>query len=235
MGLSLLKAKLTHVPGELIVHQVMTDVEQIMIRADPPRLSAPCSVCHQRSHRIHSRYVRTLADLPSQGQAVTIALSVQWFRCDNTACTRIIFTERLADVIMPRGRRSRRLADIQRHIGLALGRAAGGRLACRLALPVSGDTLLRLVRRGGSVSVAPEPTVIGIDGFAWKRGHRYGTVIRDLARRRIIDLLPDRHPATVEAGLAAHPGIDVVARDRGAGYGGAVARACPEARQVADR
>jgi transposase len=148
MGLSLLKAKLTLVPGELIVRQVMTNVEHIMIRADPPGLSAPCPVCHQRSHRIHSRYVRTLADLPSQGQAVTIALSVQWFRCDNTACTRIIFAERLADVIMARGRRSRRLADIQRHIGLALGGAAGGRLACRLALPVSGDTLLRLV--GGS-------------------------------------------------------------------------------------
>jgi transposase len=90
MGLSLLKAKLTHVPGELIVHQVMTDVEQIMIRADPPRLSAPCSVCHQRSHRIHSRYIRTLAGLPSQGQAVTIALSVRRFRCDNTACTRVL-------------------------------------------------------------------------------------------------------------------------------------------------
>ncbi len=132
-------------------------------------------------------------------------------------------------------RRSRRLAEIQRHIGMALGGAAGGRLAHRLALPVSGDTLLRLVRRGASVQPPSAPTIIGIDDFAWKRGQRYGTVICDLERRCIIDLLPDRHPATVEAWLARHPGINVVARDRGAGYGHAVARARPEASQVADR
>jgi hypothetical protein len=77
--------------------------------------------------------------------------------------------------------------------------------------------------------------IIGIDDFAWKRGQRYGTVICDLEHRRIIDLLPDRHPATVEAWLAHHPGIRIVARDRGAGYGHAVARACPEADQVANR
>jgi transposase len=119
---------------------------------------------------------------------------------------------------------------------VALGGSAGGRLACRLALPVSGDTLLRLVRQGASVQPpSTSATVIGIDDFAWKRGQRYGTVICDLERRRIIDLLPDRQPATVEDWLARHPGVSVVARDRGAGYGHAVARACPEATQVADR
>ena len=51
----------------------------------------------------------------------------------------------------------------------------------------------------------------------------------------IIDLLPDREPATVEAWLSRHPQIEVVARDRSGGYGGAVARALPNAVQVADR
>ncbi len=132
-------------------------------------------------------------------------------------------------------RRTCRLADIQRHIGLALGGAAGGRLAHRLALPASRDTLLRLVRRNTATAPITAPVIIGIDDFAWKRGQRYGTVICDLERRRIIDLLPDRQTATVEAWLGRHPGITVVARDRGAGYGHAVARACPQAVQVADR
>jgi transposase len=79
------------------------------------------------------------------------------------------------------------------------------------------------------------PVIIVIDDFAWKRGQRYGTVVYDLERRRIIDLLPDRQQATVEASLTRHPGITLVARDRGAGYGPAVARACPRATQVADR
>jgi transposase len=94
---------------------------------------------------------------------------------------------------------------------------------------VSGDTLLRMVRRRPADLQAPPPAVIGIDDWAWKRGHRYGTVICDLERRCIIDLLPDRQPATVEDWLARHPGISVIARDRGAGYGHAAARACPGA------
>jgi len=132
-------------------------------------------------------------------------------------------------------RRSHRLAEIQRHVGMALGGAAGGRLARRLALPVSRDTLLRLVRRSASVPPSSAPIIIGIYDFAWKRGQRYGTVICDLEHRRIIDLLPDWHPATIEAWLAHHPSIRIVACDRGAGYGHAVTRACPEANQVADR
>ena len=112
---------------------------------------------------------------------------------------------------------------------------AGARLAHRLALPVSGATLLRLVRRRVAEAAPPEPRVIGIDDWAWKRGQRYGAVIGDLERRRIIDLLPDRAAATGEAWLAAHPQISVIARDRGGGYGHAASRALPDAIQVADR
>jgi transposase len=77
--------------------------------------------------------------------------------------------------------------------------------------------------------------MISIDDFAWKRGQRYGTVIGHLERHRIIDLLPDRQQAAVEAWLVCHPGVTIVARDRGPGYRHAVARACPQAIQVADR
>lgn len=69
--------------------------------------------------------------------------------------------------------------------------------------------------------------VIGIDDWAWRMGQRYGTLICDLERHRVVDLLPDRDPATVEAWLRARPGIEVVARDRNGGYRGAVARAFP--------
>jgi hypothetical protein len=167
---------------------------------------------------------------------VAIVVAVRRFRCGDNRCERKVFVERISPVMATHARRSRRLADIQRHIGMAPGGAAGGRLAFRLALPASGDTLLRLVRRGASVQPPPTPpTVIGIDDFAWKRGQLYGAVICDLERRRILDLLPDRQPATVEAWMARHPSVNVAARDRGAGYGRAVARACPEATQVVDR
>ena len=101
-------------------------------------------------------------------------------------------------------------------------------------LPVSRDTLLRVVRRRATTRSDPL-TVIGIDDFAWRRNHRYGTLVCDLERRRIVALLPDREQATAQAWLREHASIKIVARDRGGGYGEAIARALPQAIQVADR
>jgi transposase len=101
-------------------------------------------------------------------------------------------------------------------------------------LPVSNDTLLRVVRRRGCPPFAA-PCVIGIDDWAWRRNQRYGTIICDLERRRPITLLPDREPATAQAWLAGQPQIAVVARDRGGGYALAATKALPLAIQVADR
>jgi hypothetical protein len=100
-------------------------------------------------------------------------------------------------------------------------------------LPVSKDTLLRVVRRRSRPP--PDPLRgIGINDWAWRRNHRYASIVCNLERRRIT-LLPDREPATAQARLAAHPTIAIVARDRGGGYGEAAAKALPHAIQVADR
>jgi transposase len=117
---------------------------------------------------------------------------------------------------------------------LALGGRPAAAFAKRLMLPVSNDTLLRVVRRRAR-SYVPPLRVIGIDDWAFRRNHRYGSIVCDLERRRIVALLPDREMATVEAWLAAHPEITVVSRDRGGGYGEAAAKALPDALQVADR
>ena len=99
---------------------------------------------------------------------------------------------------------------------------------------VSNDTLLRMVRRRGPRAFPP-PAIVGIDDWAWRRNHRYGTLICDLERRATIALLPEREPATAEAWLALQSQICVVARDRGGGYAVAAQRALPHAIQVADR
>ncbi len=133
-----------------------------------------------------------------------------------------------------RVRRTDRMEGIVHHLGLALGGRPGAAFAARLMLPVSNDTLLRVVRRRARSRTDPL-VVIGVDDWAFRRNHRYGTIICDLERRRIVKLLPDREIGTVAAWLAAHPGIRVVSRDRGGGYGEAAARALPDAIQVADR
>jgi transposase len=117
---------------------------------------------------------------------------------------------------------------------LALGGRPAANVAQRLRMPVSNDTLLRVVRRRAKLPTEPL-RIIGVDDWAWRRNHRYGTIICDLERRRIVALLPDREIATVQAWLADHPEISVVSRDRGGGYGEAASKALPHALQVADR
>lgn len=166
---------------------------------------------------------------------MTLRAQVRRFRCEAVLCGRRIFAERFDPAVLaPWARRTGRLEGLVHHLGLALGGRPGASFAKRLVLPVSNDTLLRVVRRRGSPA-PPPPTVIGIDDWAWRRNHRYGTIICDLERRRPIGLLPDREPATAQAWLRQQPQIAIVARDRGGAYALAAERALPHAIQVADR
>ncbi len=108
-------------------------------------------------------------------------------------------TERFADgILAPSARGTARLDSIVHHLGLALGGRPAAGFARRLMLPVSKDTLLRVVRRR-SRSPGDPLKVIGIDDWAWRRNHRYASIICNLERRRVVTLLPDREPATAQA------------------------------------
>ncbi|ESX66939.1 hypothetical protein X759_27295 [Mesorhizobium sp. LSHC420B00] len=91
-------------------------------------------------------------------------------------------------------------------MGLALGGRPAAAFADRLMMPVSNDTLLRVVRRR-TEQPRDKLAIIGIDDFAFRRGQRYGTIVCDLERRRPVTLLPDREQATSQAWLANHPFI----------------------------
>jgi len=222
-------------PAGLLIDGIEIEPDRVVIRARRGVAQGVCPNCQRPSARVHSRYERRLLDLPSHGRAVLLEVVVRRFRCANPGCRRRIFAEQLGDTVAGRSaRRTCRLEAIIHYLGLALGGRPAANLARRLMLPVSKDTLLRVVRRKAACERVPL-RVIGIDDWAWKRGQRYGSIICDLERRRVVDLLPDREPGTVEGWFSRHPGVRVISRDRGGSYGQAASRGAPQAVQVADR
>jgi transposase len=209
---------------------------RVGIRVGSRAMSSPCPLCGRVSSRVHSLYHRAVSDLPWHGISVALEVRARRFFCDEPSCERKIFCERLPDVAA-RARKTSRLEEALLAIALELGGRAGARLAEELGIVAARDALLRRIR-GAPVPEVGKVRVLGVDDFAFKKGSTYGTILVDLERHKVVDLLPERSQESLVAWFESHPGAaeaEVATRDRSNVYREGLAKGAPGATHVADR
>ncbi|TCN28830.1 transposase, partial [Shinella granuli] len=195
-----------------------------------------CPDCGIRSRYRHGWRKRTLQDLPVQGQVVKIKLALNRWQCRHRNCRRRTFTDQLPEIASPYSRRTARMAVIVSLVGHSMGGRPGEHLMRRLGMPASDDTILRQLKRNAPSSTQDRNIrVVGIDDWSWRRSTRYGTIMVDLERQTVVDVLDDRSVESSKAWLQERPSIEIVSRDRCGLYAQAAREGAPQAKQVADR
>jgi transposase len=221
-------------PAHLRLDQIEITSQTLILSLAVETAEAACPLCQHISHRVHSHYTRTLANLPCAGKALRLLVLVRRFFCKNEGCPRKLFAERLPELTRVYARRTIRETEALAELGFALGGKAAAALGAFLGLKSSRMTILRILRK---TSAPPEPTpkMLGIDEWAYRRGKTYGTLLIDLEKGTPVDLLPDRQAASVEIWLKNHPGVQLISRDRGGEFARGARQGAPDALQTADR
>jgi transposase len=221
-------------PEGMLVEHIQITENGIVIEVVATVPTSCCPLCSEPSSSIHCHYRRILRDVPCVGRRVQLFLTVRKFSCRNPLCQRKVFAERISTFVEPWARMTIRCCQQIASIGLATCGKGGARLAARLGIQTTRQTILRRIM---DLPDFPPGSILylGIDDFSFRRGLRFGTILVNLESRRVVDLLPDRKADSSAAWMRQHPDLMAVSRDRGGEYASAAAAGAPQAIQCADR
>lgn len=217
-----------------IIEGIQTEEHELGLTLESTAVQGACPKCDQESSQLHSTYLRYPLDLPWAEWPVRLHLRAKRFFCRNQKCPKKTFAERFPDFLARYARRTDRVRQKQQRLGVNVCARTAEKLLKLDQVGISDTTVNRLLLD----LPEPEPTtirVLGVDDWAKRKGQSYGTILVDLERGQIVDLLGERTAEPLVKWLEDHPGIEIVSRDRSQTYGDAIRRGASKAIQVADR
>ena len=185
-------------PGVQVLRQTQYP-QQLTLYLGSTITAASCPTCQTSSTRVHGNFWRYPRDLSWAGQSLRVWLRVRRFDCLHPTCSRATFCESFAQWLLPYAHRTQRLKGVQAQIGVQIGGEVGALILGIQGNPGSATTILRAVK----ALELPEqysPRVLGVDDWAFKKGRVYGTLLVDLERHQVIDLLQTAVPRLCRLG-----------------------------------
>ena len=212
------------------------EADKIIIRMKANVSNCICPKCSHMTTKYHGTYVRKVQDLPILGKTVMLEITAHEYNCTNNECTTSTITDDFNGFLNSYSRMTERCADFICTLALETSCEGCARICQKLGIHISGDTVIRLLLK--RYEALPDPVVsnvIGVDDFAYKKRHTYGTIIVDEKTHKPITLLDGRDGSSLHNWLKHNKQVKVVTRDRASAYAKVISEVLPDAIQVADR
>ena len=195
--------------------------------------SCMCPRCNSLLTKKRATYNRTAQDLPVFGHPTVLSVNIYEYRC--LQCNRSV-SESFDGFLVKGSRMTERCTDLIIRLALETSCEGASRILKCMGIQSSGDSIIRLLLRRLDCMEMPEAgDVVGIDDFAFRKRHTYGTIIVDGTTHRPIALLDGRDGVSLKEWLQNNKQVKVVTRDRASAYAKVISEELPHAMQIADR
>ena len=222
-------------PEELQITQISEQEKALIIHLKSQKHSYRCPKCAVEMTAYHGTYQRIVQDLPIFQKKVSLQITAYDYYCKNGQCGVTTFVEDYGDFIGRSDRMTGRLEDFIRMLALETNCEGAAAICKEMGIRVSGDTIIRMLRK---MSGAPVPVcgdTIGVDDFAYRKGQTYCTVICNGETHEPIEILDGRNGDALREWLKKNKQVKKVTRDRAGAYAKAISDELPDAMQIADR
>lgn len=223
-------------PTDLEAANIIQTDHEITIKMFTHSKSCPCPKCGTVSEHRHGTYKRKIQDLPILGKSTWLLVNAYEYQCDNPDCNTATFAETVNGFLSPYSRMTDRCADFICMLALETSCEGCARICRSMNLKISGDSVIRLLTKRYKLQGETKcGCAIGVDDFAFKKRHTYGTIIVDEATHTPVAILDGRDGRALKEWLTKNKQVKTVTRDRASAYASAIQEILPDAMQVADR